>query len=205
MRLPTMGLASVGRLSFRIAGRWFLLLLFVFTPRVTFAEDFRKTESVSSSKVFEQMLLWAEDEDYEKVKKGMSLLEPVFVRVDQILTINMRETLENALVSKENQSTVETLQCLICLSIESLLKEVESPSTDLVETKRKIKQAFAEYIVLDSYVKRINFEESKSLQKYFRLMNATAENRMEQFYTSCQEIGMTLGRLFSHCKELAIL
>lgn len=161
-------------------------------------EDPRETIPVPTVEVFERLLFSAETGqlDPDRVRKALDLLQPLIVSLNQRYGTQMDQELLGTLERKDADGTVKAIQQLVVLSIRSLLTEGAALARDRAGAAPKVKAAYVEYLVLDYYVRKIDFETSKILKQHFRTANVTAGVKPEEFAITCQEIQAVLQRLF---------
>lgn len=160
------------------------------------AADVRDTLPVSSAQVFKSMLTAAENGDGQKMHKATELLAPLIAHVDQFAAVQVEQELQAAIAQPQGGRLVEAAQRLVVLSVQTLLQE----SCRLSERDRmtaKIKYAFAEYLALDPYVARQDFDASKDIKNAFRKAHAMAGVDATALSMACNDIGNTLDRIFA--------
>lgn len=162
------------------------------------AEDPREAIPVPTAEVFERLLLSAETGqlDPDRVRKALDLLQPLIGYLNQRYGTRIDQELTGTLERKDAGGAVKAIQQLAALSIQSLLTEGCALARDRAGAVPKVKAAYVEYLVLDYYVRKIDFETSKILKQHFRTAHVTAGVKPEEFAATCQEIQTILQRLF---------
>lgn len=176
----------------------FLALVWTSSPLAGSAEDPREAIPVPTAEIFERLLLSAETGqlDPDRVRKSLDLLQPLIVYLNQRYGTQIDQELLGTLERKDAGGAVKAIQQLVMLSVQSLLTDGCALAHDRSGAAPKVKTAYVEYLVLDYYVRKIDFETSKTLKQHFRTANVTAGVKPEEFAATCQEIQAILQRLF---------
>lgn len=163
------------------------------------AGDVRDAIPLPVDQLFERLLTSSETGhlDVDRVRKSLDVLRPLVDHLNQQFGLNIDEELLAAVAQGRHEGVVAVIQRFIALSVRSLLEEACTLAADRSQATPKLKQAYIEYLVLDYYVQRLDFESSKALRNQFRQANVEAGTKPEAFIGSCREIGAMLERFFS--------
>lgn len=134
----------------------------------------RETTALPTAKVLERMLISAEAGQFDKVSKALSLLEPHVEQLNQAFDLRMDEEIKKAIEARSSGNLVAVIQRLIFFSIHTQLANSCLSHVERSELTKRIREAYAEYLVLDYYVRQVDFEASKALKNSFRRLNAVA-------------------------------
>ena len=160
------------------------------------AQTTTEATQTSYAKIFERMLSSAERGENDKIEKAIDLIHPLINRINIFFALKIEEKIKKAIESGEKREVVVAVQRFICFAITLLLTENIELTTDRSEITPRLREAFAEYLVLDPYVRKIDFQISQLMQNTFRKANAQAGYKPEEFQSNCKEIVILLEHLF---------
>ncbi len=165
-------------------------------PLKTCSADIHDAVKVDVSKVFERMLMAVEKNKYEKITNAMQLLSPLTSEINQIYGVDINADLNKGIIEGNKTYVVRIIQQFIVYSIESHLSVCLDAVSNRQQMVPKIKKAYVEYLVLDPYVRAIDFEVSKKLKMFFRAVNNMVGVNSEEFQTSRDAIKVVLRAIF---------
>lgn len=161
------------------------------------AANVRELIPLPTPDIFERMLDSARrgDLDAEQAKKSIHFLRPLVDSINRTFNVRIDDELESALATGDHNHAVAVVRRLIVLSIKSLLDESCTPVANRAQATVDIRTAYAEYLVLDPDVRKIDFESSKFVKNAFRMAYVMAGS-IDQFVAKCKDIEAILDRLF---------
>lgn len=154
----------------------------------------KATEHVD--KIFERMLMAADNGDVDKLTKAVGLLDDLSNEIKTTIGVDLKQHLSRIQDNDNAEKTKLTIQQSVYFSIEYLMDHCFHGIHDQEEVKGRIKNAYKLYLVLDFYIRKDNFETSKQLKQNFRMSNSVAGSNPNQLDKFCQEIKKNLKRLF---------
>ena len=192
MRVKTTVLTLVEPLSSKALFAWVLCIsLIAFQDKTVWAEVDAATLSLSSSKIFERMLAAAGEGDVERVLKALSLLKPLEQDVSKSNSLDIQSKLEQAAKSGNNDLLVNEVRRFIALSVKLRMDANVEQVMDRKQVASNIKEAYKDYLVLDPFIRKNDFDLSKKFKLSFRKANATASSP-EKLRVPCEEICLLL-------------
>lgn len=174
-----------------IFNAFFLVICLVTLSSGVYAADV-KIDAVKATqnvdKIFERMLLAVEKGQLDKLPKTINLLHDLAQNIDSVTGANMEEDLQNLTLTNDTKKIQTGIQRTIFYSIEYLMYQCMKTVFDKNEKTARIKNAYTLYLLLDYYIKEIDFEKSKLLRNDFRMYNALASSNSGDVTKICSEI-----------------
>ena len=160
------------------------------------ADNLEGKLGVPLEKVFERVLIAAEEKKFEKVKNALKLLDPIAQEVNQELGINIKAQLEEAVNAGERDQIIHRTQQFVFFTIKILLSGCHQYAADRSHMAPLIREAYALYLVLDYYVQKKDFLTAQDMKLAFRQANMTVGVKAEEFKSVCSGIKGTLEHFF---------
>lgn len=148
-------------------------------------------------KVFERMLMAAEEGDMDQISKAVVLLEDLNQQIESTMGVDIKENITRLISNQNTEKITAAVQQSIYHAITYLMQDCFYNIDDKNEIKARIKNAYKLYLLLDYYLRRVDFEAAKVLKNKFRLSNSMVGVNPDGLGQSCIEIKKQLkGLLF---------
>jgi len=143
----------------------------------------RSRMSVAPEKLYIEMLKAAEKQKWKKVKKALLIIDPLLIEIDLTVGVNSRKEIEQAIDSKDKEKVLSAIKRLINLGIKSVLtlSYKETPPDKL---RNNIRHAFAEFLILEPYIRSVDFNASQVIKAEFRRVYVYANLTYEDYVKS---------------------
>ena len=165
------------------------------------SQPYRDNLVLPANEIYQKMLGYALDKEFEKVERSLQLTKPVTQAMNSKFKVNIEAEIKNGLDKKDQEQVIRGIQRLIWLD----MKDMMSLGTDVAQESQdkaaaKFKSAFLDYLLLSPYIQTKSFSSDQKIKNNFRKTVVTA-NSAEDFRRPSEEIEQDLMTAFPELKR----
>ena len=165
------------------------------------SQPYRDNLVLPANEIYQKMLGYALDKEFEKVERSLQLTKPVTQAMNSKFKVNIEAEIKNGLDKKDQEQVIRGIQRLIWLD----MKDMMSLGTDVAQESQdkaaaKFKSAFLDYLLLSPYIQTKSFSSDQKIKNNFRKTVVTASSA-EDFRRTAAEIEQDLMTAFPELKR----
>jgi hypothetical protein len=157
-------------------------------------QPYRDTLILPASQLYERMLKYADDKDYEKVSRSLQVARPVTEALKAKFGSDPEGDIRDGLERKDLDRVRRGLHRLILLDMRDLIGlalTAESPE----KSSTKFRGAYIDYLMLSTGVQARDFNADQKIRNAFR--RAVLRSTREQMQEARDEIEREVARVFA--------
>ena len=145
------------------------LIIFLLLSLSLFAQNYRKEAVISPVYIYQQMLSFVKEGDYDKIVKSLSLLENVLNAIKNNFDKDLKTLIEDAVSTGDARKIKKAIYTLIYYDIKDVFYEVLTNlnTKEFYQLKETLKFAYLDYLLVSPAIRRRNFEVDREIRKSF--------------------------------------
>ncbi len=197
IKMNLRGISSASLFMGWVVGIWLLSFL---TSGASYAQTYRDI-GLPPSEIFEKMIVYAQEKDFEKLSKALQLIKPITQALATKFSKNPEEEIQDAIKQKNGEKAVLSIQRLVTLDLRDLLSiALGSIRESSEKATTKFKTAYLDYLLISPYVQVKSFSGDQKIKNIFRraVTSFASEEELKQMIQEIEK------ELFAASPELKI-
>lgn len=179
---------------------WMVILL-LSPAALGLSQPYRDNLVLPSSEIYQKMLSYTQDKDFEKLERSLQMIKPVTQAMKSKFGADIEAEIRDGLAKKDHERVLRAIQHLISLDMKDLLSlGTEMAQESQFKAVTKFKSAFLDYLLLSPFIQIKNFSSDQKIKNTFRKSLDTSVSAAD-FGRAAEEIERELDTVFPELKH----
>ncbi|OQX87718.1 MAG: hypothetical protein B6D55_02560 [Candidatus Omnitrophica bacterium 4484_70.2] len=146
-----------------------LIIFFLLLSPSLFAQNYRKEAVISPVYIYQQMLSFVKEGNYDKIVKSLPLLEDVLNAIKNNFNKDLKILIEEAVSTRDAGRIKKAIYTLIYYDIKDVFNEVLTNlnTKGFYQLKETLKFAYLDYLLVSPAIRKRNFKIDREIRKSF--------------------------------------
>lgn len=179
----------------------FAAILMLCPAALAQSQPYRDNLPLPASEIYQKMLSYAQDQDFEKVERSLQVTKPVTQALNSKFGANIETEIRDGVTKKDQDRVIRAIQRLISLDMKDLMLVGATAARESQDKAvAKFKSAYLDYLLLSPYIQVKSFASDQKIKTLFRKA-VTISASAEAFGRAAEEIEQELGTAYPELKR----